>query len=168
MWKSILALSLAMTLAPVQAKPVNKTPAKPLPAPEFKYEAALQRVDQKVIKLIGEEKQKTLHDLAVAAVLSDYCPAVVLDKDQFTSTFDALAVSPAKLPAPEQRNLENNLMTYFGVYVGLLIAEGTDRQKAFCAVAENIQREKRPLSRFWLASTAATAAPAVPPAPPKK
>lgn len=161
MWKSILALSLALAIAPVQAKPVNKTPAKALPKPELKYEPALQRLDQKVAQLIGAEKQKTLRELAAAAVLSDYCAAVDLDKDKFTRTFDALAASHGQQAPAGQRTLENNLMTYFGVYVGLLIAEGTDRQDKFCAMAETIQREKRPLSRFWLAASA-TPAPAVP------
>lgn len=160
MWKFIVALSLAVLIAPVQAKPGNQTPVKPFPEPEFKYQAALERVDRKAVKLIGEEKQKTLRELAIAAVLSDYCAAVDLDKDKFTKTFDALAVSQVKLPAAEQRNLEQNLMTYFGVYVGLLIAESTDRENEFCSVAETLKREKRPLSRFWLTSVPTTPAPA--------
>jgi hypothetical protein len=160
MWKFIVALSLAAVIAPVQAKPGNQTPVKPFPEPEFKYQAALERVDRKVVKLIGEEKQKTLRELAIAAVLSDYCAAVDLDTVKFTKTFDALAVSQVKVPPAEQRNLEHNLMTYFGVYVGLLIAESTDRENEFCSVAETLKREKRPLSRFWLASVPTPPAPA--------
>lgn len=159
MWKFIVALSLAVVIAPVQAKPGDQTPAQTFPESEFKHQVALERVDQKVIKLIGEEKQKTLRELAIAAVLSDYCAAVDLDKDRFTQTFEALAVSPVKLPAADQRNLEHNLMTYFGVYVGLLIAESNDRENEFCSVAETLKREKRPLSRFWLSSASAPPAP---------
>ena len=165
MWKFILALSLAVVTTPLLAKPGNQTPVKPFPEPEFKYQAALQRIDQKVLKLIGEERQKTLRELAIASVLSDYCAAVDLDKDKFTKTFETLAVSPVKLSAAEQRNLEHNLMTYFGVYVGLLIAESTDRENEFCSVAETLKREKRPLSRFWLASGPTSPAPALATAP---
>lgn len=165
MWKFILALSLAVVTTPLLAKPGNQTPVKPFPEPEFKYQAALQRIDQKVLKLIGEERQKTLRELAIASVLSDYCAAVDLDKDKFTKTFETLAVSPVKLSAAEQRNLEHNLMTYFGVYVGLLIAESTDRENEFCSVAETLKREKRPLSRFWLASGPTNPAPALATAP---
>lgn len=159
MWKFIVALPLAMAMAPAQAKSVDGSQVRTLPEPEFKYQAALQRVDQKVAKLIGEEKQRTLRELAIAAVLSDYCAAVDLDKNKFTSTFDALAATDLKRPTAEQRTLENNLMTYFGVYVGLLIAESTDREHEFCSVAETIKREKRPLSRFWLTPSPVTSAP---------
>jgi len=155
-------MSAGYGIAPLQAKPGNQTSVKPFPEPEFKYQAALERVDGKVLKLIGEEKQKTLRELAIASVLSDYCAAVDLDKDKFTRTFEALAVSQVKLSTTEQRNLEHNLMTYFGVYVGLLIAESTDRQNEFCSVAETLKRENRPLSRFWLASAPTPPAPAMP------
>lgn len=157
MWKTMLTLSLALAIAPAHAKSAANPPVNTPPKTEFKYEAALQKIDQKVIKLVGEEKQKTLRELASAAVLSDYCAAVNLDNDKFTKTFDALAASDAKRKPAEQRDLENNLMTYFGVYVGLLVAEGTDRQAKFCALAETIQKEQRPLSRFWLTPTATPA-----------
>jgi hypothetical protein len=164
MWKTILTLFLVLAIAPAHAKSVNKPQVKTPPKTEFKYESALQKLDQKVIKLVGEEKQKTLRDLASAAVLSDYCAAVNLDHDKFTKTFDSLAARDAKRKPAEQRDLENNLMTYFGVYVGLLVAEGTDRQAKFCALAETIQKEHRPLSRFWLATTPTPAAPTAKPA----
>ena len=164
MWKTILTFSLVLAIAPAHAKSVNKTPINTPPKTEFKYESALHNLDQKVIKLVGEEKQKTLRDLASAAVLSDYCAAVNLDHDKFKKTFDSLSAKDVKRKPAEQRDFENNLMTYFGVYVGLLVAEGTDRQAKFCALAETIQKEHRPLSRFWLAPTATPAAPTAKPA----
>ena len=155
MWKLLLALSLSIFLATADAatKSAAKTAA---PAPlQFKYEPALQRLDLRVAKLMGEDNQKTLRQMAEASVLSDYCAAVDLDQDAFKKSFDTLAVgNPPRKPA-EQRDFENKVMTFFGVYVGLLVAEGTDRKPEICALAQKLKEDQRPVSRFWLKTAAA-------------
>jgi hypothetical protein len=50
-------------------------------------------------------------------------------------------------------------MTFFGVYVGLLVAEGTDRKPEICALAQKLKEDQKPVSRFWL-KTAAVQPPA--------
>ncbi len=163
MWKLILAVSLLSVLVPVNAAHKGQSqPAAVVPL-AFKFEPAFQRLDQKVAKIVGEDKQKTLRQMAEASVLSDYCAAVNLDQDKFKKAFDALSAGGAKRKPAEQRQFENQLMTYFGVYVGLLVAEGTERRPEFCALAQQLQKDQKPLSRFWLPATATAAiAPAQP------
>lgn len=121
--------------------------------PPLKFEAALNKIDQKVAKLFGEDKQKALRQVAEAAVLSDYCAAVNLDQVKFKQEFAALAVDGMKRKLAEQRDYENKLSMDFGVYVGVLVAEGTDRRAEFCGFAEHALQEQRPISRFWIATS---------------
>jgi hypothetical protein len=98
MWKLFLALSLTVFLASVDAAPkgVAAKTATPMPL-QFKYEPALERLDLRVAKLMGEDHQKTLRQMAEAPVLSDYCAAVDLNQDAFKKSFETLAVG--NLPA---------------------------------------------------------------------
>ena len=152
MWKSVQALSLIAGLAPVVVVAAGSD-APPVPVPPLKFEAALAKIDQKVAKLFGETKQKTLRQAAEAAVLSDYCAAVNLDQVKFKQEFAALTADGAKRTPAEQRNYENKLSMYYGVYVGLLVAEGTDRRAEFCGFAESALKEQKPISRFWIATS---------------
>ena len=47
---------------------------------------------------------------------------------------------------------DNKVAMNFGVYVGLFVAEGTDRLAEFCGIAENALKEQKPISRFWIAT----------------
>ncbi|NBT45507.1 MAG: hypothetical protein EBT06_11440 [Gammaproteobacteria bacterium] len=154
MWKKILLLSLTSLLvseAPLSKE--TKTEERPVNV-ELRFEPSLHRVDEKVSKLIGEAQQQTLRQLAEAAVISDFCSTVNLDQNAFKKSFETLTTALPKQSNPDlQRDLENKLMTYFGMYVGLLVAEGTDRHPEFCELAARLQTEKRPLSRYWLPTT---------------
>lgn len=155
MWKLLLALSLSFFLATVNAATRGSAKTATSAPLQFKYEPVLQRLDLRVAKLMGEEKQKTLRQMAEASVLSDYCAAVNLDQDAFKKSFDALGTSnPPRKPA-DQRDFENKVMTFFGVYVGLLVAEGTDRKPEICALAQKLKEDQKPVSRFWLKTSAA-------------
>jgi hypothetical protein len=159
MWRSILALSLIAILSPAIPSAAEQPDAAPPAVPAFKFEAALNKIDQKVTTLLGADKQKTLRQIAEAAVLSDYCAAINLNQNKFKEEFAALAADGRKRPPAEQRDFDNKLMTYFGVYVGLLVAEGTDRKAAFCEVAQNAMKNQKPISRFWVATTGHPALP---------
>jgi len=150
MWKYFLALFLFATLAPGIACADNA--AAPPPTPTLKFEKLLNKVDKKVETLLGADKQKTLRQVAEAAVLSDFCAAIDLNQNKFKEELDALAVDGSKRPLAEQRDLDNKIAMYFGVYVGLLVAEGSDRRGEFCDVAENALKEQKPISRFWIAT----------------
>ncbi|MCX7111244.1 MAG: hypothetical protein NTX45_14175 [Proteobacteria bacterium] len=157
MWKYLLALSLIATLAPAVThadKKVATKAATPPPVPTLKFEGPLNKVDGKVETLLGVDKQKILRQVAEAAVLSDYCAAIDLDQNKFKQEFDALSQDGTKRTLAEQRDLDNKVAMYFGVYVGLLVAEGTDRRGEFCTIAENALKEQKPISRFWIATSA--------------
>ena len=153
MWKYFLALSLIATLTPGVACADTKKAAKPpIAPPTLKFEGALNKVDQKVENLLGADKQKILRQVAEAAVLSDYCAAIDLDQNTFKKEFDALSDDGIKRKLAVQRDIDNKVAMYFGVYVGLLVAEGTDRQGEFCNFAEDALKQQKPLSRFWIAT----------------
>jgi hypothetical protein len=151
MWKYFLALSLIATLAPGVTY-ADKAAAPPSAAPTLKFEEPLNRVDQKVETLLGADKQKILRQVAEAAVLSDYCAAIDLNQNKFKEEFGTLSEDGTKRTVAEQRDLDNKVSMYFGVYVGLLVAEGTDRRGEFCDIAENALKEQKPISRFWIAT----------------
>lgn len=151
MLKYILALSLIAPLLPGVTY-ADKAAATPSATPTLKLEEPLTRVDQKVEKLLGADKQKVLRQVAEAAVLTDYCAAIDLNQDKFKEEFGALSEDGTKRTAAEQRDLDNKVSMYFGVYVGLLVAEGTERSAEFCDVAENALKEQKPISRFWIAT----------------
>lgn len=152
MVKSLKALFLIASLSPaIVIAAETDTPS--VPVPPLRFEGSLNKVDQKVAKLFGEETQKTLRQVAEAAVLSDYCAAVNLDQAKFKQAFQTLAADGAKRAPAEQRNYENKLSMYFGVYVGLLVAEGADRRAEFCGLAEKALEQRTPISRFWIATS---------------
>jgi hypothetical protein len=169
MWKPILALSLAAALAPAAAlaakahkADASKAPAEAAapeatpaaaPVPELRFEPQLAKIDKKVAGVFGEETQRRVRLVAEAAVLTDYCAAINLDQAKFKDEFEALAGQgvTGRKPA-EQRNFENKLAMYYGVYVGLLVAEGTDRRGEFCGFAERALKDQTPISKFWIAT----------------
>ncbi len=153
MWKYFLALSLIATLIPgvTLADKKAATPTPP-PIPTLKFEGQLSKIDKKVENLIGVDKQKILRQVAEAAVLSDYCAAIDLDQNKFKEEFGRLSEDGTKRPLAEQRGIDNKVSMYFGVYVGLLVAEGTDRRGEFCDLAEQALKDQKPISRFWIAT----------------
>jgi len=159
MRKMTLLFALAALQVPAigWGKPEKtQTPAEP-PVLTYRFEQQLTRLDQRVAKLLGD-KQKDLRHMAEATVLSDFCPMVTVDKDKFKKDFDGLATSSIKRKPADQRDIENKLMTYFGVYVGLLIAEGVESDVEFCELASQIKKNQGPVSHYWLADAPAAAA----------
>jgi hypothetical protein len=156
MWKSVTVSALLVALLPATAAATDETPAA---VPSLKFERALGKIDQKVAKLMGNESQQALRLMAEAAVLSDYCAAVNLDQRKFKQEFDALTTGSQQRTVDEQRKFENLLAMYFGTYVGVLVAEGTDRRGEFCGFAEDALKSQRPISRFWLTTNSAMATP---------
>jgi hypothetical protein len=164
MRKMTLLIALALLQAPAMGWAKSKKTAAPAETPvlTYRFEEQLGRVDHRVAKLLGD-KQKDLRHMAEASVLADFCPAYQVDRERFKRDFDGLAAPVAGKPRKpvEQRDFENQLMTYFGVYVGLLVAEGAESHIEFCQLADSIRKNAGPVSRYWLA---AAPAPAVTPA----
>lgn len=164
MSRIILLLLLAVSQIPLGVAAPAKAPS-PDSEPavkEFRFEYQLRRVDQRAIRLIGADHQKTLRHMAEAAVLADFCPALKLDQDRFKHDFDALGAVGPKRKLDEQRAFENRLMTLFGIYVGLLVAEGAESQVEFCELADDMKHRQGPVSRYWLAEPAPAPAAARP------
>lgn len=147
----IRTLPFIVSLLPALVHAAEAPAVPPSGVPPLRYEATLSRIDQKVAKLFGEDKQQSLRRIAEAAVLADYCAAINLDQDRFRKEFDALAA--AKGSPAERSDYNHKLSMYFGVYVGLLVAEGTERRAEFCGVAEDALKNAKPISRFWIATT---------------
>lgn len=157
MSRIILLLFLALSQIPLGVTAPAKATPPPAPEPEvkeFRFEYQLRRVDLRAIRLMGADHQKTLRHMAEAAVLSDFCPAVKLNQDRFKQDFDVLGVAGPRRQPEEQRAFENRLMTLFGVYVGLLVAEGAESQVEFCELADGIRKRQGPVSRYWMAESA--------------
>ena len=151
MYKYFLAFPLIIAALAPSVACADKA-AVPPTALTLKFEKALNKVDKKVETLLGADKQKVMRQSAEAAVLSDYCAAINLDQNKFKEAFSALSEDGAKRTAAEQRDMDNKVSMYFGVYVGLLVAEGTDRRGEFCVIAEDALKEQKPISRFWIAT----------------
>lgn len=176
MLKKMLFCSLLVALMPLATHAAKLTqsgvaaqPKAPANMPEtFKFDPQLQQLDTKVARLVGPESQKALRLMAEAAVLADYCATMNLDQAKFKRDFDALSGQGTKRTPVDQRKLENNLMTYFGVYVGLLIAEASESQVGMCDLGQYLQQSQRPVSQYWLPVAAnAPSAPAAPAGEPK-
>lgn len=107
-------------------------------------------VSSKVIELVGEDKQKILADLAYAAVVGDICDNLSLDKAKFQFTFDnTFNENNLPSPKPEQVNsYGHKVAMFFGVYVGLLSADGLLERDDFCSAAQSMQANGQ--GRYWL------------------
>lgn len=107
-------------------------------------------VSSKVIDLVGEDRQKVLADLAYAAVAGDICDNLSLDKTKFQSTFDN-TFNEKNLPSPTPEQITDyghKVAMFFGVYVGLLTADGLLERNNFCDAAQQMHANGE--GRYWL------------------
>lgn len=112
---------------------------------------AWDRVSNRLIDFAGENKQKLLSDLAFAAVSSSQCGGLELDKDKFKSAFDSLNDADYKALSPEaQSEYGPKIMSYYGIYVGLLLSEGLLEKEAFCGYA--MAQQAKGEGAYWIAT----------------
>ena len=111
-----------------------------------KLNPSYQRLSKKTVEFVGEENQKLLANLAYAAVVSNTCPGYPLKQDKFSAAFDAFKNTRKKGTAGDVQNFGAQLMTYYGVYVGLLSAEAA-LEPEFCGSAQ--ERLNSPEGQFW-------------------
>ncbi|MEI7866261.1 MAG: hypothetical protein WCI11_00110 [Candidatus Methylumidiphilus sp.] len=105
-----------------------------------KLTPAWDAVSERLIGFAGAKKQKLLADLAFAAAAAEQCDGLTLDEGKFKGAFDSLDDAGYKalsLADKEQYGLK--LMSFFGIYVGLITAEALLEQQAFCTYAINQQ-----------------------------
>ena len=111
---------------------------------------AWANISNKIIDFVGEEKQKVLAELAYAAVASDMCQNLKLDRKKFQNEFDE------KFGSIENKSMSSAAITqygekismYFGVYVGMLTSIGMLEQDSFCNAAQEAKSTGD--GRFWL------------------
>jgi hypothetical protein len=135
--KWVMTLGLLAALEPSGAWAAKYSQAAPV---WDKLTPAWDSVSERLIGFAGEKKQKLLADLAFAAAAAEQCDGLELDKDKFKGAFDSLDDAEYKALAPaDKEQYGPKLMTFFGIYVGLITAEALLEQKAFCTYAINQQ-----------------------------
>ncbi len=114
---------------------------------------AWDKVSQKIVAFVGENKQKLLANLAYAAVAGDLCEGLALDAKAFQSGFDdnfGDAAYKAK-SAADLAQYSGKVSMYFGVYVGMLTAVGLQERDSFCGAAKEMQAKGE--GRYWTQPT---------------
>lgn len=111
-------------------------------------------VSDKIVDFVGEDKQQLLANLAYAAVASDLCQDLKLDKIKFQKAFDDGFAdnNQSKMTASEMATYGQKVSMYFGVYVGLLTADGMMERDNFCGAA--FQAVAKGETGFWLPNAA--------------
>lgn len=111
-------------------------------------------VSDKIVDFVGEDKQRLLANLAYAAVASDLCQDLKLDKIKFQKAFDDGFAdnNQSKMTAAEMATYGQKVSMYFGVYVGLLTADGMMERDNFCGAA--FQAVAKGETGFWLPNAA--------------
>lgn len=115
-----------------------------------KLDPAWQEMERRVTGLVGPTHQKTLLDMAYAQVAVDACPGLGLNNKAFDDAFNLMTGS-ARKDAVEQRRFENSLMTDFGVYTGLIVAESFIDKPGFCKAVDGIKARNGGPAKFWTA-----------------
>jgi hypothetical protein len=136
-YKFAMAIGGLALLAPSYTWAAKNSPSSPI---WDKLTPAWDSVSERLIDFAGEKKQKLLADLAFAAAAAEQCDGLTLDRDKFKNAFDSLNDADYKALSPvDKEQYGPKLMTFYGVYVGLITAEALLEQKAFCSYAINQQ-----------------------------
>lgn len=114
-----------------------------------KLDPAWAEVEKKTVKLLGQQGQRQLVDMAYAEIATDACPRLELNQKAMSEGFDRLSAGK-KTPA-EDPSYERNLMTYFGVYTGLILSESFIDKESFCQQVEGVKQRKGGPTQFWTA-----------------
>jgi hypothetical protein len=109
-------------------------------------------VSDKIVDFVGEDKQKLLANLAYSAVASDLCQDLKLDKNKFQKAFDGgfADKNQTTMTASELATYGQKISMYFGVYVGLLTADGMMERDNFCDAAYQAMANGE--AGFWLSN----------------
>ena len=113
-----------------------------------KLDPAWAELERKTIKLLGQEGQRQVVDMAYAEIASDACGGLVLNPKAMTEGFDHLAEAGNKATGGRQ-SFERGMMAYFGVYTGLILAESFLDKNSFCEGVERVRQRSGGPSKFW-------------------
>jgi len=113
-----------------------------------KLDPAWKSMEARVTHLVGKSGQRTLLDMAFAQVAVDACRGLAINPKAYEESFARLSSDKIK-DAGEHRRFEQALMTDFGVYTGLVVAESFLDKSGFCQSVENIKNNNGGPARFW-------------------
>ena len=116
-----------------------------------KLDPAWTEVEKKAVQALGQPVQRQLVDMAYAEIATDACPGIVLSKTAMTGGFDQISASSGKTNAVEKQTFDRNMMAFFGVYTGLILAESFIDKEAFCAGVDGVKQRKSGPTKFWTA-----------------
>jgi hypothetical protein len=115
-----------------------------------KLDPAWKGMEKRVIALVGQQGQRQLLDMAYAQVAVDACPGLALNGKTIDETFGSLLAAKRK-DAAEYRHFENKVMTEFGTYTGLVLAESFIDKPAFCQAVAGIKSKPVGPGKYWTA-----------------
>lgn len=115
-----------------------------------KLDPAWKSMEARVTKLVGQTGQRNLVDMAFAQVAVDACPGLAINAKGYRDAFAGLIKGKTK-NAAEHRRFEQALMTDFGVYTGLILAESFIDKPGFCRSVDKVKASKAGPTRFWRA-----------------
>ncbi|MEY2701321.1 MAG: hypothetical protein RIQ52_2076 [Pseudomonadota bacterium] len=145
MKKTLMTLSTLLFSATLAAEPSPPAPAA------SKLDPAWMVMQEKVSGVIGAEKQHAMVDLAYATVAGDVCDNLDINEKSLDEEFQRFAADlQKKSSAEEQRRIENGLMGYFGIYVGLVVAESLNDTEAFCKEVSEVRKRGGGPTRYWV------------------
>lgn len=116
-----------------------------------KLDPAWKGMEKRVIGLLGQQGQRKLLDMAYAQVAVDACPGLSLNVKTIDETFGSLLAAQQMKGAAEYRQFENKVMTEFGTYTGLVLAESFIDKPVFCATVEAIRTQAGGPGKYWIA-----------------
>ncbi len=113
-----------------------------------KLDPAWKAMEARVTQLVGQSGQRTLLDMAFAQVAVDACPGLAINSKAYDEAFARLSKA-RKNDAAKPLRFERALMTDFGVYTGLVVAESFLDKPGFCKGVEKIKARKNGPAQFW-------------------
>ena len=112
-------------------------------------EPAWDIVAQKVVKLVGEERQHRMIDLAYASVGANVC-GIALKRNAFEKAFEAFEDDAYRtMPEPQRKQYEQHLLVHYGTFVGLLTAEALLSREIFCRTASELKASRAGAAAYW-------------------
>jgi hypothetical protein len=113
-------------------------------------EPAWDVVADKVVKLVGEERQRRMIDLAYAAVAANICGGLALKGDDFKEAFAVFEDDAFRaMREPDRKQHEQHLLIHYGTFTGLLTAEALLTRDEFCAQAMALRGSGTGAAAYW-------------------
>jgi len=142
LWSCMLVCCFRVVSATDAAAPPSETLWREL-------EPAWDVVAQKVVKLVGEERQHRMIDLAYASVGANVC-GIALKRSAFEQAFEVFEDDAYRtLPEQQRKQYEQHLLVHYGTFVGLLTAEALLSRETFCGTAAELRTSHGGAAAYW-------------------